>query len=503
MAIALTIAGATKSWRAGSLKIMDPANGRSTASLSIRSNDGTYRPALDAEVIITEDGTRIFGGLVQRPSERGILGDNTGAYDAIETTISAVDFHSYTERRYVNETLAAGTMKSQLTTLVANYLTSYGVTLHASQVDGPTFPALEYAYRPLTEVLNEMATLSAKYGAPYVWTIDHFKVLRMFQPSTQAAPFNIVEGDTNTVGDITVETTRDKYANKIIVKVPTKTEIEREETFTQGVSTYPYVPQYTVLKHWGYVTHAGNYETLRTPTDPDTASWTFDPGANTLTRDAGSPAASAVTVFKFDGSYTGEGIATSSGEIATYGIYEKVVKVDSVPADTTAQALADGYLAESLLTPKTIKYKTFGLGVLPGQTQTISMPLRNLTALSCVVADVVAQDYGKGDKLLRSVTLKSGTSPHEGWREVYKIWAGDKTGGSSAPSIVASAPVGSVGPAPPDESVQSNQNGVLSGDAAFKFKKTGKSVVIGDGSTITATEYDSCFIAGLNCHITN
>jgi hypothetical protein len=51
--------------------------------------------------------------------------------------------------------------------------------------------------------------------------------------------------------------------------------------------------------------------------------------------------------------------------------------------------------------------------------------------------------------------------------------------------------------------VQSNQGGAFYGKASFHFKAAGNSVVIGDGSTITAASFDSCFIAGQNCHITD
>jgi hypothetical protein len=119
---------------------------------------------------------------------------------------------------------------------------------------------------------------------------------------------------------------------------------------------------------------------------------------------------------------------------------------------------------------------------------------------------VVIRDYGKGDRLIREVTATSGTTPQAGWRDKYKIWSGDKLGKgtpvTSMPSVGAGLPA-AVGPAPPTKSVQFNTDGSFDAIAAFHVEKVGKSVVIGDGSTITAASFDSCFIAGQNCHITD
>jgi hypothetical protein len=63
-----TIGGVTQSLRPG-WSINETANGRNTFSGAIQSLDASYRPDVGEEVILTEDGTRIFGGNVDVPSE--------------------------------------------------------------------------------------------------------------------------------------------------------------------------------------------------------------------------------------------------------------------------------------------------------------------------------------------------------------------------------------------------------------------------------------------------
>jgi hypothetical protein len=511
VAVALTIAGATKAYRIGSLNLPKPVNGRGTASFDVRSNDGTYRPAMDAEVILTENGTRIFGGLVDRPSERGILGDATGAYEGITTRVSAVDFHHYTERRVVSETIPAGSLEAALTVLVT-YLTPFGVTLSGSQVTGPSLPELVYENRPLTEVLNEISALTANYGDPYVWRIDYFKVLSMYQPSVEAAPFNITDGDENTVGDLVVDTSREQYANRIIMRMPARSEINRVDTFTGDGSTNSFTLSYTLTGMRYVVTNDGVNESLTFQgIGFDLAvQWLYYAVDNTIRREttgvADPPANGNVITVTYDGNYSATGVAAEdAGEVALYGPWEKVLVVENVPSDTTAQAMADAELARRLVTPKTIKYKTFEPGVEPGQTQTIVSALRNLNE-SCVITDVVIRDYGKGDRLIREVTATSGTTPQAGWRDKYKIWSGDKLGKGAAMTNVASVGTGApaaVGPAPPNKAVQFHTDGSFDAMDAFHVERAGKSVVVGDGSDITAASFSSCFIAGENCHITD
>lgn len=503
MAVVITIAGVTKTVKKGSLRISQTANGRTTASFAVLSTDGSYRAALDAEAIVTEGGTRILGGLIDHPSEKGLL---QGASAAIETSVNVVDFNAYAERRFVNETIVEGTLKAALTTLVANYLTGYGVTLDAGQVTGPTLPELTYDYRKMTEVLDELATLTADAGEPFVWRIDAFKVLRMYQPSTTAAPFDIIgNAPSEVMGDIEVEETRDQYANRIIVKTPSKTEMNRVETFTGDGATTAFPLQYTLFASRGYVTSAGVFETLAIL--PATGgTWSFDPDTNTLTRGS-APAAGATITFAFDGTFTGQGLAEDAGEIASVGIWEKVVSVDSVPSDTTAQALAEAYLARSLPVTKKVKYRTLQTGLTVGQTQTITVPRRNID-VTAAISDIVIRDFDPR-QLARDVTAiidAAQTNLGRGWRDVYKQWSGDKSGASTAIAAATTPGTGTPpgGPAGPDTAGQFNNAGVFGGSGQFTFDDdTDCMLVGGGGSSITAGDPRSCQVFGYNNHITD
>lgn len=188
-----------------------PANGAGNFQCTAWADDVDDVPAMDAEIVLSEDGTPIFGGYIDEPTIHGIAGHPTVA---VEAEINAHDYNILPSRRYVIALdIPAGTLKAALEAVMP-YLTGYGVTLHASQVDGPTLPALSYSAWTVHQILEQLTEMSGGY----VWRINTSKVLRMFQPGSLAAPFNLVEGNGTEVGDVVVRRTRvENYGNSIIV----------------------------------------------------------------------------------------------------------------------------------------------------------------------------------------------------------------------------------------------------------------------------------------------
>ena len=208
----LTIGGVEKQTDlALGFSVSRPANGQAFLRGRIKSDDGSYRPALDAEVVLEDDGTVILGGEVDSTRESGL-----GGGGAIVTEIQTRGFAARTKRQYMTESCPQETLKARLTRVVA-YI--HGCTLDAAQVDGPTLPAHDYADVLVEEVMAHLIELTGGW----IWQIDADEVLSMFEPGTIAAPFNITDANWRTygVGDITVEPTRHQYANRIIVRTAT------------------------------------------------------------------------------------------------------------------------------------------------------------------------------------------------------------------------------------------------------------------------------------------
>lgn len=499
MAIAVTIGGVSKSYVGGSLRINYTANYHATASFAIRSNDASYRPAYDDEVVVSLDGTPILGGLIDKPGESGVLGDATGAYAAILTNVRVVDFSAYTARRYVSETLAAGTLKSMLTTLVTNYLSVYGISLSASQPDGPTLPQVVCTDVLLADVLNNLSTLTAKYGEQFVVSVDPSKVLLMAGPSTVTAPFDI-PGAYAVIGDIKVETSGDNYANKVIVTVPQKTQMARVESFTGDGATTSFTPLYTPFNFRTFDDVTNNlHHTVNKTGDAESADYTYDPGTNTITSNIGAPAVGVSLTWNIDGTLAGRVTATDASWTANPR--ERLIALSVEPDDTTLQAFADGLLARYLQLGKAISYKTFGPGLLPGQLQHITFAGRNLDD-DAVITNVIAQDYGeRGHRMLFQVTAVTGGNIPDQLQDTYKLWATGSGGGAVTTTTMGAGAPSSVGPGGPDKAVQFNRAGAFGGKAEFSFYYQTNSVAMGTLSSIDGALPDSCAAIGYDCHV--
>lgn len=166
-------------------------------------------PALDSEIVLSEDGVPIFGGTIQDLRLGGIQAHGT---DYLVADLNCLDFNAVPSRRYaVSLTIPAGTLKAALQALVG-FLD--GVTLSGTQVDGPALPALTYSAWTVQQVLDQLGQLTG-----YVWTISATKVLSMHAPGSLAAPFNVDSSSvgTVTVGDVIVAPTRHQYANRVTV----------------------------------------------------------------------------------------------------------------------------------------------------------------------------------------------------------------------------------------------------------------------------------------------
>lgn len=187
------------------------ANGRDLLRCKVYSEDGSVRPGLDEEIILTNDAVSpeeiIFAGTITAARERG----HAGVPDVpIETEVTATDYKALASRRFVNDTIVAGTLKEAL-----EYLEPLipGVTLDPAQVNGPSLEALTYSAAKVEDVLNDLSLLTG-----YVWEIDENKILRMYEPGDIPAPFNLTEAAQLIIGDVWVEPVRNSdYANRVYV----------------------------------------------------------------------------------------------------------------------------------------------------------------------------------------------------------------------------------------------------------------------------------------------
>ncbi len=465
-------------------ELRETVGGVSTLSCDLVSaGSPVNRYGVFSDVAVVEDGVTIFAGIVTQARERGVGGpfiDQSGN-PQIVTTITVEDYSRIAERVSVTETVAAGTLlKDFLTTLVTNYLTAFSVTLHGSQVNGPALPAMSFDIARMSEVLQALSDASG-----YLWRIDYDKKLRMWLPGDLTAPFNI--NQTTDVphkwgGDVETEfILGDTYANRVIITSDPINVVEHVETFTgNGVDATVFL-EYTLTKHYGYVVYDTIFQTLRTPDDPDAASWTYDPADNSLTRTAGPIESGKILQIRFDGTFAAYAMAEDAGEIAAHGLYEHVERRSDITTNAAAQDIADALLAQLLVSgEQTIKYTTrvTAPSLRAGQKQSVTAPARDISG-DFIISDmrvyVETNPMSADGWVTREVTAKQQSALSGRWQSTYKDWLKVGSGGTTT-QVGGSS---SAGPHAPFTSVQFNDSGSFGGDAAFTFDKVGTTAMVG------------------------
>ena len=402
-----------------SLSIEGSINARQTLSAVVRSMDGSYRPSIGDEIVVTQDGTDIFGGTIEHVSERAV--EDNVSIDAIDTSISAIDFRGKADRRVLLLSRPSETLKVRITYL-ATLLDS--VTVHASQVTGPTLEAVSYDGQTVAEALTEMGRQAGGYG----WDIDASSVLRMQLPSANTAPFNLTVASGIALGDIEVEPSREDYANRVLVRAGGTRVVSKTDVFTGDGVEDTWTLTYTPVTFRGLVTVNGGEETLGAG-----ATWEYDAGTNTITRTAGAVTNTHSISIVYGAQFPIYVEANDAGEISSYGIWDVLVEQPTIFDKDEAQAFADAELATRLAGTTTVRYSTYSAGLKPGQQQTVTVAARDLSSVSGVVTDVVTTNDAGINRLRHAVTVQTGAA-WTTWLRTYEAWGGGSGSGTASVS---------------------------------------------------------------------
>lgn len=477
--LAVTINGSASGiFKVDGFSIKQSLNNIDSMTIDVMSADASVRPAINDEIVVTENATTIFGGIVVDAREVGIGGYGAGA--GIVTRVNAKGYGIYPQRRLITIDLAAGTLKSQLTTLVAEFA-SYGTTLSASQANGPSMPAISITTkRRGDDILNDLAKISG-----YDWRIDELNELRMTQKGEIAAPFNIADGDGNVEKDLNVTRTQnDLFATRIYVDVTSGPATDTigsyvaadgvtaggytrfsvnypasdsigdwwpNELYIDGVIVGPIGRVVTSPQAWDVALAGWNWDMTTSPATlryTVASGATFPVGAQVLTVN--------VPLYTIKYPFTVE--AGPSALEATYGRVDR--QIDNIPAGLSldaAQAYADGVLDRLSPVMETATYPTRQTGIKPGMEQGVNSTLRDL------VADILIQEVNIRSTgpftVIREVSGVVSDFAQDTFRGTIDQWMRGGKGATAPPTVGVSGSQA----APPFRSVQFNRDGAFGG----------------------------------------
>jgi hypothetical protein len=489
------------------MSVQHVVNGPDILEGDIQDDDGSIALVLDQVVVLYQTDvspeTVYFEGLLQTK------GNNTwtGHGYARLRKITAFDYSVYTT--FVDaslETDGTDSLSDALQSLVTDHLADYGVTLDPSQATGPTIEPNSFAGVKAQAILN---SLSEQTG--WVWKIDASKQLRMWDPATEAADFNVTADNDTYLQDIATNELRQRSYNRVFVEGGEGYHtFVNEQHFGDGskttfeinapmhyfevdyTSTLGFMVglQLTVVRSGGttieYANDQGTAQWMVTNYDGSTGTFRDNPSLVQISGATLGP--TEYILFTYAGKYPFRLVADGRGSPPVpprdLTLYRPLVFNRAA-----LQAIADQVLAASLGDFERITYPTRTQTTLrPGQTQTVNVPEAGVNGTyTCTSARLRYEPGGDTSEFWLDVTSVNEITARSFWLNLLDRWLTDNQGTASAASTNS---IGSTvipqGAAGPIYAMQyKGTNGQFAGNAFVKVTTAETGIEIGSGHTIS------------------
>lgn len=383
MALTLEIEGEDRTaWlKAGSCRWDLALNGRGTGDAVLEDRGRGYTPSQNDEFVIKDGATKRFAGIIYGVKERCHPGKS---YQHKQFRLRLVDYNQIADRRRVAAISYSAspplTMQDIVLDLINNFADGEGLTTSGVAVGPTILEPLDFNYCTLAEAFNKISAITAKYGDPYLWSIDFDKGVNFSQFSATTAPFSLTDTSNNFV-DFEIERSMDGFRSVQHARTEFEIAPTLEETYAgngvligfitnQIISSTPTVYVNNVAKTVGEdgVDETGkDFYWIRNGYGVFNQDHPTLSGSDTIRIVYRPPATNIVTV-------------TDSTAVSTYGKWEHLREERNLQDYNTLVAIATGELAMGAVVPVKITFTTYTAGLLPGQRLSINLTRHGLNA---------------------------------------------------------------------------------------------------------------------------
>jgi hypothetical protein len=413
----LTIASTDQSHllRVGSMSITDDINSRNTSSFLLRSSTG-FRPDIGQNIVISENSVTVFAGTIDEITEtREVEAYGT---QQNEYQVQCVDYNQICDRHYVARVYANQTLKQIVENIVLLDLTGESITTTAVE-DGPTIERAVFNWQTVAECFNELADLTG-----YAWNIDYTKDLHFFARESNMAPFSLTD-TSNNFRSVRVQSTREKYRNKQIVRAGTDITNARTEHFTGDDTLQTFLLQFQVATT-PTITLDTVAQTVGIRAVDIGKQWYYAKGEKEISHDdsLGAMSSTQDLAVTYQGSFPFIMVATKDEEVADRisieggtGIYEDVDDSPNIDTSNLAIERANGLLRRFGSIPQWVEFETDTAGLFSGQLLDITITTHDISGQYLI--DSVNISDVSGQFLRYNVRALDGESQGS-WTEFFR-----------------------------------------------------------------------------------
>lgn len=346
-----------------------------TATFMIRNVPSkTYRPALNDDVKIYEDGSLIFGGVVVSTAEKI---DGLVRY----YTVTCKDYTELLDGTLVVASYSAQTVGFIINDLITNFAAGLGIT-QTHVVGTFTVNAATFNYISLSQALTQLANAIPGYD----WYIDYNKDIHFFPTGTLTAPFGLDDTSGNfNYGTLEYDADQSQIRNSVIVRGGTSTQSAITNTqVSDGVQVIYYVGYNlgTFTAQHALAASPTSFLTLTVGQDgvdnPASFNCLYNPNLGLLRFVSAYPVGDVVKTSGIP-QYPLLSIVTDPTSVATYGTKGYLIFDKTITTKQQAIDRAQSELAKYKSPNYTGTFETFKDGLVSGQLITIACPLRGIS----------------------------------------------------------------------------------------------------------------------------
>jgi hypothetical protein len=421
MALALSIASVDRTalWRVGSLTIASRLGQRNRATFDLVDTTGAYRPAVNAEVIITDGATRYFGGFIDSFTEELTINGNQAS---LSYTVDCVSYDALADRRLVAASYEnpTQTLFDLVSDIVTNVLTGDGIT--TTNVDtGPVIERIKFNYVTASSVFNELANISG-----FAWWIDENKNLYFKPRSAIAAPFAV---NSSNARNVSITRAVEVYRNKQFIRAGVDLTAPRTENFVGDGTQKAWVLAYPVGAVPTSITVGGTPQTIGIRGVEVGFDFYWNLADSTISQDdgAGAVGAGVAIAVTYQGQFPILISAQADSEVAAQaavsgvsGVFEAIEQRTNIDDDETALSVAQGLLRRYGKILRRLRFETDTPGLVVGQILPATFGPHAVTG-TWLVDSITARDRF-GTSLVWGVEAIDGESVG-GWSQFFEALA--------------------------------------------------------------------------------
>lgn len=366
-----------------SVTITDEAKDKpSVLEFKFFDTSGNGDPSPDDEIIITQDGTRLFAGhIVKVDYER--LGSGS-----MLLKIKATDYTRILDRKLVVESYQDKTDKQIIKDIVDNYCQGSGIS-YDNVTEGVTFNEITFNYDKPSACFRKMADLAGRS-----WYLDYNKDVHYFTKTTTPAPWDI-DSNTDTQERLKISKDNSNIRNRVYVRGGTylsdQTTISQEADGEQTVFWLPDKP------HDFSMTEGGSAKTVGIKHIDDDANYDYMMNYQEKYVETTGSAPAAGTVMQFTYKYDIPVLVAveNSTSIDSVGEYEYAIFDNKITDVDDARGRASAELTDYADTIIDGDFQTIEDGFRAGQYININLSDYNVND-DYLVQKVTAHSLGGG-----------------------------------------------------------------------------------------------------------